>query len=292
VVRFKATEAVSGHANGKMVIWDLKRGEKMRICEGHAKTVIDLQFSATKIYSCAMDNVVAIHDFATGQRLQQLRGHEGPILTLQKDTRSMVTVSQDYALRHWHWTAASVKREPVMKKYHVYQKSSGRNLKWISRKYFVSQLDLCEWNNLPVETPDQAIYDGQHILVRQREDRPGTPKLFKKHSGRSSYNTGLVRKLRQELTKKQIQLNRQNNSVALGSDTVAEETIADKRHRKVQMQMMERAVQRDMRAKIDTAGDKLDEAREEWADAQIEDVSDTSSEEEEPEVPRGGVINP
>ena len=43
-----------------------------------------------------------------------------------------------------------------MKKYHVYQKSLGNDLKWISRKYMVSMLDLCEWNKLPVETPDQV----------------------------------------------------------------------------------------------------------------------------------------
>ena len=59
-------------------------------------------------------------------------------------------------MRHWHWTTSSVKRDPVMKKYHVYQKSLGNDLKWISRKYMVSMLDLCEWNKLPVETPDQV----------------------------------------------------------------------------------------------------------------------------------------
>lgn len=292
VIRFKATEAVSGHSNGKLVIWDLKAGEMLRICEGHDKTVLDLQFSATKIYSCGMDHIIAIHDFATGQRLQQLRGHDGPVLCLQKDTRSMVTIGKDYTLRHWHWTTSSVKRDPVMKKYHVYQKSLGNDLKWISRKYMVSMLDLCEWNKLPVETPDQALWDGQHILVRQREDRPGTPKLFRKHAKRTTYNTGLVRKLRQSLQKKNQDHAVKNDNVALGSDSVAEETIADKRHRKVQLQMMERAVNRDMRKKMDTAGDKMDLDNEKFMDTTIEDVSDTSEDEDEPSVPRGGVINP
>ena len=70
--------AVSGGYDGKLIWWDLERGERVRAIDGHAKWVRDVAATAdgATIASVADDMVCRLWDAETGALRQELRGHE------------------------------------------------------------------------------------------------------------------------------------------------------------------------------------------------------------------------
>lgn len=78
-VRLTGQTAVSGGYDGRLIWWDMERGQVIRtITEAHSRWIRNIAVSpdGSKIASVADDMVCRIWDAATGEKLHELRGHQ------------------------------------------------------------------------------------------------------------------------------------------------------------------------------------------------------------------------
>jgi WD40 repeat protein len=98
--------ALIGHdapQNHSIALWDLTRGVKVRVFQGHSSNIHDLTFTkdAKRFLSCGRDKTVRLWDVTTGKEIRQYAGHEGEVWSarLSPDSRSVLTGCHDKKLR-------------------------------------------------------------------------------------------------------------------------------------------------------------------------------------------------
>ncbi|MCE1225567.1 MAG: caspase family protein [Geobacteraceae bacterium] len=96
---------LSSCSGGKIVLWDLKSGQKVREYVGHAKGVFRAVFSpdGRTIASAGMDATIRLWDTASGEQIAILKGHTAAVRTLifTPDGKQLVSGSWDKTIRLW-----------------------------------------------------------------------------------------------------------------------------------------------------------------------------------------------
>ncbi|EEB93748.1 hypothetical protein MPER_07558, partial [Moniliophthora perniciosa FA553] len=94
---------VSASGDGKMILWDVESGEKIRTFEGHDRGLACIAFKDNLIISGSNDCKIKIWSAVTGECLRTLDGHDGLVRTLAFDphTGLLVSASYDKSVRVW-----------------------------------------------------------------------------------------------------------------------------------------------------------------------------------------------
>src|SRR5262249_12616116 len=73
-----------GGSDGKIHLWDVATSKKIRLFEGHSRTVLSLTFSADgkTLASGGEDATLRLWDVATGKAIHPLSGHDGPVTSV------------------------------------------------------------------------------------------------------------------------------------------------------------------------------------------------------------------
>ncbi|KAJ7094020.1 WD40 repeat-like protein [Mycena belliarum] len=110
---------VSASGDGKMILWDIASGERVRTFEGHDRGLACIEFKLTLrvkgdlIISGSNDCKIKIWSAATGACLRTLVGHEALVRALAFDVRSgrLVSASYDKSVRVWDLGSGRLVRE-------------------------------------------------------------------------------------------------------------------------------------------------------------------------------------
>ncbi|KAJ7757014.1 WD40 repeat-like protein [Mycena metata] len=94
---------VSASGDGKMILWDIASGERVRTFEGHDRGLACIEFKEDLIISGSNDCKIKIWSAATGACLRTLVGHEALVRALAFDAQSgrLVSASYDKSVRVW-----------------------------------------------------------------------------------------------------------------------------------------------------------------------------------------------
>ncbi|KAJ7507263.1 WD40 repeat-like protein [Mycena galericulata] len=103
---------VSASGDGKMILWDIASGERVRTFEGHDRGLACIEFKEDLIISGSNDCKIKIWSAATGACLRTLVGHEALVRALAFDARSgrLVSASYDKSVRVWDLATGRVLR--------------------------------------------------------------------------------------------------------------------------------------------------------------------------------------
>ncbi|ACY13899.1 NB-ARC domain-containing protein [Haliangium ochraceum] len=97
--------AVSGGEDGKVVVWDVERGEQEATLSGHTKSVnaVVLSRDGRRAVSGSSDGTVKVWDVERGREEATLSGHDGWVLAvaLSGDGRRAVSMSFDGTMKVW-----------------------------------------------------------------------------------------------------------------------------------------------------------------------------------------------
>ncbi|KAJ6588435.1 WD40-repeat-containing domain protein [Mycena capillaripes] len=103
---------VSASGDGKMILWDIASGERVRTFEGHDRGLACIEFKEDLIISGSNDCKIKIWSAATGACLRTLVGHEALVRALAFDAASgrLVSASYDKSVRVWDLATGRVLR--------------------------------------------------------------------------------------------------------------------------------------------------------------------------------------
>ncbi|KAJ7747953.1 WD40 repeat-like protein [Mycena maculata] len=103
---------VSASGDGKMILWDIASGERVRTFEGHDRGLACIEFKEDVIISGSNDCKIKIWSAATGACLRTLVGHEALVRALAFDAQSgrLVSASYDKSVRVWDLATGRVLR--------------------------------------------------------------------------------------------------------------------------------------------------------------------------------------
>lgn len=142
----------------------------MRNAHPQKGSVLCLQFDDLRVMSGGSDGLVIITDIISGRPLQTLRGHDAPVVALQFDHRSLITLSSDNALRHWHWQRGSDDADAAHgDRMHIV--APGETIQQIAAQYRVSVPLLLSWNS--IVNPLKELYVGRRVVVRRGGGKAG-----------------------------------------------------------------------------------------------------------------------
>jgi len=98
--------AVSGSADGPLIVWNLESGEAIRTLKGHTKKVKSVQVSSDfkQAVSGSADGTLIVWDFETGEVIRTLKGHRHGVTSVQvsSDFKRAVSGSRDRTLIVWN----------------------------------------------------------------------------------------------------------------------------------------------------------------------------------------------
>jgi F-box and WD-40 domain protein 1/11 len=103
---------VSASGDGKMILWDIASGERVRTFEGHDRGLACIEFKGDLIISGSNDCKIKIWSASSGACLRTLVGHEALVRALSFDPRSgrLVSASYDRSVRVWDLGTGKVVR--------------------------------------------------------------------------------------------------------------------------------------------------------------------------------------
>ena len=103
---------VSGDAQGKVRVWDLKGTPSATVLEGHSKVVCSIAVSGTRIFSGSADKTIRVWDISTLTHTHTLDDHTDVIMcmALTQDEQHPVSCSRDRSLKVWCTTSLSCLR--------------------------------------------------------------------------------------------------------------------------------------------------------------------------------------
>ena len=111
---------------GEIVLWNIKKGEKLKTFSGHKDTVYVAVISDDEntLASGSYDHQIILWDFHTGEILHTLSGHNGPIfdLAFSPDAKNLVSASGDTTVKVWHVPSGQrvdTRSEPLKEQYSV-----------------------------------------------------------------------------------------------------------------------------------------------------------------------------
>ena len=98
-------QAVSGHSDGRLAVWDLESGTCLKILQGHKADVCSVSLTAdgSRAVSGSLDSTLRVWDLDTGSCVRVLNGHSDGVLSVcvTPDGRRAVSGSRDQTLRVW-----------------------------------------------------------------------------------------------------------------------------------------------------------------------------------------------
>ncbi|KAJ7057048.1 WD40 repeat-like protein [Mycena amicta] len=94
---------VSASGDGKMILWDIASGERVRTFEGHDRGLACIEFKGDLIISGSNDCKIKIWSASSGACLRTLVGHEALVRALACDPQNgrLVSASYDRSVRVW-----------------------------------------------------------------------------------------------------------------------------------------------------------------------------------------------
>ncbi|KAJ7481604.1 WD40 repeat-like protein [Mycena latifolia] len=104
---------VSASGDGKMILWDIASGERVRTFEGHDRGLACIEFKEDLIISGSNDCKIKLWSASSGACLRTLVGHEALVRALAFDARSgrLVSASYDKSVRVWDLGSGRLVRE-------------------------------------------------------------------------------------------------------------------------------------------------------------------------------------
>jgi LysM repeat protein len=157
-------EAVTGDADGVIIVWDRAADAPLRVHRVHEAgfSVNCLQFDSSKIVSAGMDRRLVFTDLSSGAPMQVTKNAHGasPILALQFDLDCCLTLARDRTMRMWGLVGGEA--VPAI---HTVKLMAGMKLNSVARMYGVSLTALLQWNNLK---DAKVSYEGMPVTVAPR----------------------------------------------------------------------------------------------------------------------------
>ncbi len=115
--------ALSGSADGLVILWDINTGAEVRRFEGHARSVESVAFSpdGQHILSGSADGTVRLWDVNTGMELRRYAGHTSAVISvaISADGRTALSGSADGTLRLWRIDSLDEMSEWIRANRHV-----------------------------------------------------------------------------------------------------------------------------------------------------------------------------
>ncbi|EIW79559.1 WD40 repeat-like protein [Coniophora puteana RWD-64-598 SS2] len=99
------SHVVSASGDGKMILWDVESGERIRVFEGHDRGLACIEFKNDLILSGSNDCTIKLWRASTGECLHTFAGHTMLVRALCFDphTGYIVSASYDRTVRVWEW---------------------------------------------------------------------------------------------------------------------------------------------------------------------------------------------
>jgi WD40 repeat protein/tRNA A-37 threonylcarbamoyl transferase component Bud32 len=102
----KGERLVSSAMDQTVRLWDVRKGEKIRILSGHNGRVAFTRFSpdGSRLLSASQDNTVRLWDATSGEPLAVMTGHTAPVAAanFSADGSRIFSASQDGTVREWN----------------------------------------------------------------------------------------------------------------------------------------------------------------------------------------------
>ena len=84
--RFDSKLLASGGGDKRIILWDPKKGERLKTLEGHSGIVYCVSFNPsnpTRLVSGSHDRTVRLWDVGTGKELKKLEDHSAALIHTQ-----------------------------------------------------------------------------------------------------------------------------------------------------------------------------------------------------------------
>jgi hypothetical protein len=102
---FSQSLGLTGHDDGRVILWDLEKGTEVRRFVGHTSSVSGVAFSpdGRQVLTGSCDQTLRLWDTQTGQEVHCLRGHQGIVMSVAFDWsgRQALSGSWDRTVRLW-----------------------------------------------------------------------------------------------------------------------------------------------------------------------------------------------
>jgi F-box and WD-40 domain protein 1/11 len=112
-VGLQSGRVVSASGDGKMMMWDVLSGKRLRTFDGHDRGLACIEFRDDMIVSGSNDCKIKVWCASTGDCLQTLSGHDLLVRALAFDPESgrLVSASYDRTLKVWDLRTGRMVRE-------------------------------------------------------------------------------------------------------------------------------------------------------------------------------------
>lgn len=112
-VGLQAPHVVSASGDGRMILWDVYSGARIRTFEGHERGLACIEFKDDLIVSGSNDCTIKVWDARTGACVRTLVGHAALVRALAFDRAAnrLVSASYDRAVKVWDLRSGELLRE-------------------------------------------------------------------------------------------------------------------------------------------------------------------------------------
>jgi ankyrin repeat protein/uncharacterized caspase-like protein len=97
---------LSGAEDGKIKLWDINSGKKIRTFKGHSGAITSILFSSdgNYIFSSSKDNTIKLWDVFTGNEIKTFDAHENEVtsLDISPDGQKLISASKDQTVKIWN----------------------------------------------------------------------------------------------------------------------------------------------------------------------------------------------